>query len=48
MGSTVESLADEELGVCLTEFQRLIDEWLDAFEQQLFDGQTLKQVLGQA
>ena len=47
MGSEADNLSDEELEVCLTEFQHLIAEWLDAFEQELFDGQTLKQVLGQ-
>ncbi len=46
MGSEIDSLSDEELEVCLTEFQHLLDEWLDAFERELFDGQTLKQVLG--
>ena len=48
MGSTLDSLSDEELEICLTEFQHLLDEWLDAFEHGLFDGMTLKQVLGQA
>jgi hypothetical protein len=28
-----------------TEFQHLIDYWLDMFEQQLFDGKTLQQTL---
>jgi hypothetical protein len=47
MGAAVDCLSDEELEVCLTEFQHLLDEWLDTFEQNIFDGQTLKQVLGQ-
>ena len=47
MGDSVSHLSDDELEICLTEFQHLIDEWLDAFEHELFDGQTLKQVLGQ-
>lgn len=46
--SAVNNLSDEELEVCLTEFQHLIDEWLDAFEHDIFDGRTLRQVLGQA
>ncbi len=46
MGDSVSHLSDDELEVCLTEFQHLIDEWLNAFEHELFDGQTLKQVLG--
>ena len=47
MGDEIDCLSDEELEVCLTEFQHLIDEWLNAFEQELFGGQTLKQILGQ-
>lgn len=47
MGSVINDLSDEELEGCLTEFQHLLDEWLDAFEREQFDGQTLKQVLGQ-
>lgn len=48
MGNSVSHLSDDELEICLTEFQHLIDEWLDAFEHELFDGQTLRQVLGRA
>ena len=47
MGELVADLSDEELEVYMTEFQYLIDEWLDDFECQAFNGQTLKQVLGQ-
>lgn len=45
MAGEVDSLTDEELDVYLTEFQHLIDYWLDSFERQLFDGKTLQQVL---
>lgn len=48
MAGAIDSLSDEELEVYLAEFQHLLEEWLDAFECELFDGQTLKQVLGQA
>jgi len=47
MGELVTDLSDEELEVYMTEFQYLIDAWFDDFERQAFDGQTLKQVLGQ-
>lgn len=47
MGDLVDPLSDEELEVYITEFQHLIDEWLDDFECQAFEGQTLKQVLNQ-
>ena len=45
MAAAVSSLTDEELDAHLTEFQHLIDYWLDTFEQQLFDGKTLQQTL---
>lgn len=45
MAGAVDSLTDEELDIQLTEFQHLIDYWLDMFEQQLFDGKTLQQTL---
>ena len=46
MRSALGTTADEDLEAYLTEFQYLIDSWLDLFEQQVFDGQTLKQLLG--
>lgn len=45
MGDLVESLTDEELQVYLTEFQCLIDGWLDDFEKQAFQGSTLIETL---
>jgi hypothetical protein len=47
MGELVANLSDEELETYITEFQYLIDEWLDEFERAAFDGQTLKQTLVQ-
>jgi len=43
MGDLVVPLADEDIEAYVTEFQYLIDGWLDDFERQAFDGQTLKQ-----
>ena len=45
MGDAVTDLSDDELEVYITEFQHLIDYWLDTFEQQIFDGMTLRQIL---
>jgi hypothetical protein len=45
MGDAVGELSDDELEVCITEFQHLIDYWLDTFEKDLFDGMTLHQLL---
>jgi hypothetical protein len=47
MGTSLESVVDEDLEAYLTEFQYLLDAWFDAFEQEMFDGLTLRQVLGQ-
>lgn len=47
MGDCVSSIPDEDLEVYLTEFQYLIDTWLDEYERSVFDGQTLQQALGQ-
>jgi hypothetical protein len=47
MGSCVNSVPDEDLEAYLTEFQYLVDKWLDEYECSVFDGLTLRQVLGQ-
>lgn len=31
MGNSVGHLSDEELEICITEFQHVLDEWFDAF-----------------
>lgn len=45
MGEAIKDLTDEELDKYLIEFQYLIDSWLDEYEQQVFGGITLQQVL---
>jgi hypothetical protein len=45
MGDMVSSLSDEELDVYLTEFQYLVIDWLNSYEQQVFNGLTLQQLL---
>lgn len=45
MGDTVSEVSDEDLEIYLTEFQYLIDSWLDEFERLAYDGLTLKQLL---
>ncbi len=45
MGDNISNLSDDELEVYVTELQHLIDYWLDTFEQDLFDGVTLQQLL---
>jgi len=46
MKTEVDSLSDEDLEVYLTEFQHIIDYYLDNYEAQIFNGKTLKQALG--
>ena len=45
MGDDVKDLSDEDLEVFLTEFQYLIDCWLDEFEKQVFNNKTLKEII---
>ncbi|HOX40918.1 MAG TPA: hypothetical protein PK263_01860 [bacterium] len=45
LGETVNDVPDDELATYLTQFQYLLDEWLDGFEKQVFNGLTLQQLL---
>ena len=45
MGEEVKNITDEELGSHIAQFQHLLNSWLDEFERQIFDSQTLQQVL---
>jgi len=45
LGSSVDGVQDDELSTYLTQFQYLLDEWLDIYEKQIFNGLTLQQVL---
>jgi len=45
LGEVVVNLSDEELKTYITEFQTLLEAWLDIFEKQLFENKTLKQLL---
>lgn len=44
LGGTVAGVPDDELLTYLTEFQYLLDGWLDSFEKQIFCGKTLQQL----
>ena len=48
LGEAVANLSDEELKTYITEFQTLLESWLDTFEKQLFENKTLKQLLKEA
>ncbi len=45
LGSSVMNLSDQDLEVKITEFQYLIERWMDAFERSIFNNQTLTQVV---
>lgn len=46
MGAALEMISDEEVEVYTTELNHLIDYWLNMFERDIFNGQTLHELLG--
>ncbi len=47
LGQTANTLSDEQIECVTTEFQFLIDGWLDEFEKNVFNSMTLKEVLNE-
>lgn len=47
LGETAQNLCDEQLECIVAEFQFLISSWLDEYEQEVFNGMTLKEVLNE-
>jgi len=47
LGETAKALSDEQISCIVTEFQFLINSWLDEFEKEIFSGSTLRQVLNE-
>lgn len=45
LGESAESLTDEQVYDLVNDIQYLVDTWLEEYEQQVFDGKTLKEVL---
>ena len=45
MGEDIKDLTDEDLDVYLTEFNFLLDSWMDEYERNVFNNKTLQQVL---
>jgi hypothetical protein len=45
MSDSIDNLSDKDLGIALTEFQALIEYWLDEFEREVFNGSTLTELL---
>lgn len=47
LGDKAKALSDEQIHCLVTEFQFLINTWLDEFEKDIFNGMTLKEVLNE-
>ncbi len=47
LGNTAQSLSNEQIERVTTQFQFLIDSWMDEFEKEVFSGLTLKEVLNE-
>lgn len=45
LGKIAENLSDAHVETIISEFQFLIDTWMDEYEKEVFSGQTLKEVL---
>jgi hypothetical protein len=45
LGNATRNFSDEQVQIIITEFQFLIDSWLDEYEKEVFKGITLKEVL---
>lgn len=47
LGQTAEAFSDEQVETIVTQFQFLIDSWLDEYERDVFKGLTLKEVINE-
>ena len=47
LGNTAQSLSNEQIETVTTQFQFLIESWMDEFEKEVFSGLTLKEVLNE-
>lgn len=45
LGEVAVKLPDHELELFLTKLQCLVDSWFDVYEQEVFDGKTLRDIL---
>lgn len=46
LGETADCLTDEKIENIVTDFEYLIDTWMDLFEKKVFGGKTLKEIVG--
>lgn len=45
LGEIAKDVPDEEISVYITQFQYLLDSWLDIYEKQIFSNLTLQELL---
>ncbi len=45
LGKSGEQLSDDQIQTLATDFEFLIESWLDSFEKQIFQGMTLEDML---
>jgi hypothetical protein len=45
LGEVATKVSDHELELFLTKLQCLVDSWFDVYEQEVFDGKTLRDIL---
>lgn len=48
LGNIARKMSDDELKDACVEMQYLIETWLDEYERSIFDGKTLRELLGEA
>jgi hypothetical protein len=48
LGDTAKQLTDEQLKDICVEIQFLVESWLDEYEESVFDGKTLRELLGES
>jgi len=46
LGETGTTLSEEQINTLAADFQYLIDTWLDEFEEEVFEGKKLQEILG--
>lgn len=45
LGKSAENLTDSQVSDLVNEVQYLVDTWIEEYEQKVFDGKTLKELL---
>jgi len=45
LGNKASQISDEEIEVSLTQFEYLVNSWLDEFERNIFEKKTLQEIL---